>query len=141
MFRKQYASGGRLLRYSHECASLLAKGNVPPPRKPISDVIEWKYTGIRLHPTQKPVSSLRPVIDAFCPAGGLVLDPFCGSGSTLVAAQKLDRDYVGIETDPTHHKTAEEAINVRPPGGMPPCPRCSRSTSFTRPDLFARSMC
>src|SRR5271170_3634094 len=68
VFRKQYASGGKLLRYSHECAYLLAKGNVMPPSKPIADVIDWKYTGNQLHPTQKPVSSLRPLIEAFCPA-------------------------------------------------------------------------
>lgn len=110
VFRKQYASGGKLLRYSHECAYLLAKGNVTPPSKPIADVIDWKYTGNRLHPTQKPVSSLRPLIEAFCPAGGLVLDPFCGSGSTLVAAQMLDRSYLGIEIDSAHHKTAQERL-------------------------------
>jgi len=112
VFRKQYASGGRLLRYSHECAYLLAKGNVMPPTKPIADVIDWKYTGNRLHPTQKPVNSLRPLIDSFCPAGGLVLDPFCGSGSTLVAAQELDRSYLGIEIDADHHKTASARLSV-----------------------------
>ena len=110
VFRKQYASGGKLLRYSHECAYLLAKGNVTPPSKPIADVIDWKYTGNRLHPTQKPVNSMRPLIEAFCPADGLVLDPFCGSGSTLVAAQMLGRTYLGIEIDPSHHKTAEARL-------------------------------
>ncbi|MGD0797751.1 MAG: DNA methyltransferase [Acidobacteriaceae bacterium] len=110
VFRKQYASGGKLLRYTHECAYLLAKGDVTPPSQPIADVIDWKYTGNRLHPTQKPVSSMRPLIEAFCPAGGLVLDPFCGSGATLVAAHKLDRGYVGIEIDPQHHATAERRL-------------------------------
>lgn len=58
------------------------------------------------HPTQKPTEVLRPLVDAFCPQGGLVLDPFCGSGSTLVAAQELGRDYLGIELDAGHHATA-----------------------------------
>jgi adenine-specific DNA-methyltransferase len=40
VFRKQYASGGKLLRYSHECAYLLAKGNVTPPSQPIADVMD-----------------------------------------------------------------------------------------------------
>jgi DNA modification methylase len=110
VFPKRYASGGKLLRYSHECAYLLAKGNVEPPAAPIADVIAWKYTGNRLHPTQKPVNSLRPLIEAFCPTGGLVLDPFCGSGSTLVAAQGVDRDYLGIEIDAAHHKTAQNRL-------------------------------
>lgn len=110
VFRKRYASGGKLLRYSHECAYLLAKGNVVPPAQPIADVIEWKYTGNRLHPTQKPVDSLSPLIEAFCPPSGLVLDPFCGSGSTLVAAKKQERNYLGIEIDSEHHKTAEARL-------------------------------
>ena len=110
VFRKQYASGGKLLHYTHECAYLLAKGDVKPPNQPIADVIEWKYTGNRLHPTQKPVSSLRPLVETFCPIGGLVLDPFCGSGSTLVAAQKTGREYTGIEIDHEHYATAQARL-------------------------------
>jgi site-specific DNA-methyltransferase (adenine-specific) len=110
VFRKQYASSGKLLRFTHECAYLLAKGHVAPPSQPIADVIEWKYTGNRLHPTQKPVNSLRPLIESFCPVGGLVLDPFCGSGSTLVAAHKTGRAYLGIEIDSEHHTTAQTRL-------------------------------
>ncbi len=106
VFRKRYASGSGLLRYTHECAYLLAKGNVASPAHPLADVLDWHYTGNRLHPTQKPVSALRPLIEAFCPPDGLVLDPFCGSGSTLVAAQQLGRRYLGMEIDATHHQTA-----------------------------------
>ena len=96
VFRKRYASSARFLRYQHECAYLLAKGDVSLPAQPIADVIDWTYTGNRLHPTQKPTEVLRPLVDAFCPQGGLVLDPFCGSGSTLVAAQELGRDYLVV---------------------------------------------
>lgn len=39
------------------------------------------YTGNKLHPTQKPVAALKPLIEAFCPQQGTVLDPFAGSGS------------------------------------------------------------
>jgi len=106
VFRKRYASSARFLGYHHECAYLLAKGDVPLPAMPVPDVIDWRYTGNKLHPTQKPVESLMPLIEAFCPSKGLVLDPFCGSGSTLVAAKRLGRDYLGIELDGTHHGTA-----------------------------------
>jgi site-specific DNA-methyltransferase (adenine-specific) len=106
VFAKPYASSTRFLQHCHEQAYILAKGDAPLPERPISDVRGWAYTGNRLHPTQKPVCILRPLIRAFCPAGGMVLDPFCGSGSTLVAARHIGRNVIGIELDPLHHRTA-----------------------------------
>jgi site-specific DNA-methyltransferase (adenine-specific) len=97
VFRKRYASSARFLRYAHEQAYLLAKGDVALPAKPIADVIDFPYTGNRLHPTQKPVQALTPLVETFSKPGDLVLDPFCGSGSTLVAARDLGRDFLGIE--------------------------------------------
>ena len=77
VFRKPYASSVRFMRYQHEQAYLLAKGDPSPPLRPIADVIDWTYTGNRLHPTQKPVAALEPLIAAFCQPSGLVLDPLC----------------------------------------------------------------
>lgn len=51
-FPKRYTSATRFLRYQHECAHLLAKGNPKQPREAIGDVIDWSYTGKKLHPTQ-----------------------------------------------------------------------------------------
>jgi site-specific DNA-methyltransferase (adenine-specific) len=51
------------------------------------------------HPTQKPLALLERIVRATCPPGGLVLDPFSGSGTTGVAAARLDRAYVGIELE------------------------------------------
>jgi DNA modification methylase len=107
VFRKPYASSVRFLKSQHEQAYLLAKGDAALPSSPLPDVLDWAYTGNRLHPTQKPVSVLQPFIDTFCEAGGLVLDPFCGSGSTLVAASASRRDYVGIELEDRHCRTAQ----------------------------------
>jgi DNA modification methylase len=106
VFRKRYASSSRFLRNTHEQAYLLAKADVIPPAKPIPDVIDFDYTGNHLHPTQKPVQALRPLIESFCKPGGLVLDPFCGSGSTLAAARDLGRDWLGLELSPVHYETA-----------------------------------
>jgi DNA modification methylase len=106
IFRKRYASGARFLRYEHEAAYLLAKGNVTPPAQPMPDVIDFRYTGNKLHPTQKPIDALKPLIAAFCPTAGVVLDPFAGSGSTLAAAKALGRRYIGFEIDAGHHRTA-----------------------------------
>lgn len=94
---KSYASGSAFLQYRHEQAYLLAKGFPNRPLSPISDVQDWQYTGNRLHPTQKPVGALMPLVRAFSKPGEVVLDPFCGSGSVLLAAKLLGRRYIGIE--------------------------------------------
>jgi site-specific DNA-methyltransferase (adenine-specific) len=53
--------------------------------------------GRAVHPTQKPLGVLRPLITYSVPGNGLVLDPFAGSGSTLIAARELGRRAIGIE--------------------------------------------
>jgi hypothetical protein len=110
VFRKSYASNTRFLRYQHEQAYLLAKGAPSCPEHPIPDVLEMRYTGNHLHPTQKPVSALLPLIETFSEEGDLVLDPFCGSGSTLVAARELRRHFIGIELDTTYHAFATQRL-------------------------------
>jgi site-specific DNA-methyltransferase (adenine-specific) len=110
VFRKAYASSVRLLRYQHELAYLLAKGSPKQPACPIPDVIDFRYTGNLLHPTEKPVSALLPLIGAFSQEGSLVLDPFSGSGSTLVAARQLRRHFLGIELDCQYHAIASQRL-------------------------------
>jgi len=53
----------------------------------------------RLHPTQKPVKLMQALIALTTKPGQVVLDPFCGSGSTLVAARSIRRRYMGIESN------------------------------------------
>jgi DNA modification methylase len=49
------------------------------------------------HPTVKPLALMKYLIEMITPPGGVVLDPFAGSGSTLVAAKELGYDFIGIE--------------------------------------------
>ncbi len=70
---KSYASSSGVLAYQHEQAYLLAKGRAERPQWPLPDVLRWQYTGNTLHPTQKPVRSLKPVIEAFTQPGELCL--------------------------------------------------------------------
>jgi DNA modification methylase len=112
VFRKRYPSATRFLRYQHEQAYLLAKGRPALPKQPIADVIDMPYSGNALHPTQKPLKALSPLIGAFSSKGDVVLDPFCGSGSTLVAAKQLNRRYLGIELDTNHHATANRRLHA-----------------------------
>jgi DNA modification methylase len=50
------------------------------------------------YPTQKPLALLKRIITTFSNKGDAVLDAFCGSGTTLVAAQELERDFIGIDS-------------------------------------------
>lgn len=57
-----------------------------------------RTAGERLHyPTQKPVALLERIIEASSDPGDLVLDPFCGCGTTIAAAEKLNRKWIGID--------------------------------------------
>jgi adenine-specific DNA-methyltransferase len=110
VFNKSYASSVRFMRYHHEQAYLLVKGDPWRPAVPIPDVLPFPYSGNRLHPTQKPIEALTPLVQSFSPSGGIVLDPFCGSGSTLIAARDSGRNFIGIELDPRHYLTATERL-------------------------------
>jgi adenine-specific DNA-methyltransferase len=112
VFRKDYSASARFVRYQHETAFLLTKGKAVPPADPIGDVIDWTHTGNRLHPTQKPVGILTPLIQSFCKPDGIVLDPFCGSGSTLVAANELGRRCIGMELVAKHYETARKRLRL-----------------------------
>jgi len=65
----------------------------------------------RIHPTQKPVPIMAWCMDkAKVPEGATVLDPYMGSGSTIIAAIRTGRKAIGIEKDPEHFKNAVERI-------------------------------
>lgn len=53
------------------------------------------------YPTQKPLALLQRIIEIGCPEGGVVLDSFCGCGTTLIAAAMMKRRWVGIDVSPT----------------------------------------
>ena len=110
VFNKSYASSVRFMRYHHEQAYLLVKGDPWRPAVPIPDVLPFPYSGNRLHPTQKPIEALTPLVQSFSCPGGIVLDPFCGSGSSLIAARDSARNFIGIELDPRHYLTATERL-------------------------------
>jgi site-specific DNA-methyltransferase (adenine-specific) len=90
---------GRFTRGQHETAYLLAKGSPRIPKRGISDVIEWEREADAFHPNQKPVSALYALVSSYAPDGGVVLDPFMGSGSTLRAAKDFGLGAIGIEIE------------------------------------------
>lgn len=56
------------------------------------------------HPTQKPLEIVERMVKASCPTGGVVLDPFAGSGTTVEACIKNDRHVIAFELNPQYHK-------------------------------------
>lgn len=107
---KDYPSSVRLVKRLHEQAYVLAKGQPDEPVESITDVLKWKYTGNNLHPTQKPVTSLLPLVMTFSNPGDIVLDPFAGSGSTALAARIAGRKYIGIELDAHYGNLARKRL-------------------------------
>ncbi len=63
-------------------------------------------------PTQKPVALLELLVGACCPPDGLVLDPCCGSGTTLVAALRLGRRGLGLDIDPRAVALASQRLRA-----------------------------
>ena len=53
--------------------------------------------GAAVHPTQKPLGIIQPLLQASCPPGGMVLDPFLGSGTTAIAALEHGARFIGME--------------------------------------------
>jgi len=100
-------------RVAYSGASKRARRNPPPRHTGKIDSYLYEDDGARLmrsvmsaqsvrgglHPTEKPLGILTPLIRYACPTGGLVLDLFAGSGSTLEAARGCGRRAVGIEAD------------------------------------------
>jgi site-specific DNA-methyltransferase (adenine-specific) len=99
VWQKRYPSKRGIVGHMHEQAFVLAKGRPSKPSKRLPDVLPWEYSGNGLHPTEKAVSVVKPLIRAFSKQGDIVLDPFCGSGSTLLAAREIGRRFIGIEKD------------------------------------------
>ena len=64
------------------------------------------------HPTVKPIALMEYLIKMVTPKGGIVLDPFAGSGSTLVAAKQNGFQYIGIELTPEYIPIIEARLNA-----------------------------
>jgi site-specific DNA-methyltransferase (adenine-specific) len=62
------------------------------------------------HPTQKPLALVQRMVRASCPPGGLVLDPFMGSGTSAVAALSQGRRFAGFEINPDYFTIIERRV-------------------------------
>jgi site-specific DNA-methyltransferase (adenine-specific) len=74
---------------------------------------KWERDGDeypKIHPTQKPVATLKRLIEIFTDEGDVVIDPVAGSGTTLRAAAELDRNAYGFEIVKDFYKKAKEQM-------------------------------
>lgn len=79
----------------------------------MTDVWEISHIQANKHPAPFPYNLARRAISASCPKGGLVYDPFMGSGTTALASVDLGVDYIGTEISPDYIKYAESRIGVK----------------------------
>jgi DNA modification methylase len=115
--------------YSQSKISLRKAGRVPTMKRYLDempgivlqdlwdDIQSTQLTnrGNTTYPTQKPIRLLERIIEISTNPGNLVIDPFCGSGTTLVAAKNLDRSYLGVDNNAEACKLARQRmrINIR----------------------------
>ena len=81
--------------------------------KMVFDWMEWKRDGKdipKIHPTQKPQSVLKRLIEIFTDEGDVVIDPCAGSGSTLRAARDLGRNSYGFEVSKEFYRRAKDEM-------------------------------
>lgn len=76
------------------------------------DNLKVDYKKKSVHPTQKPVEVMRWLIENFTKENQTIIDPFMGSGTTGIAAQMLNRQFVGIERDPEYYAIARQRCNI-----------------------------
>lgn len=82
---------------------------------PLSDVWDIPYLNPKAkertgYPTQKPILLLEQIINIVTDEGDVVLDPFCGSGTTLVAASLMNRKYIGIDVSSDAVELTQERL-------------------------------
>lgn len=87
-----------------------------------------------VHPTVKPIDLYRYLCRLVCRPGGVVLDPFCGSGTTGIACEIEGVEFIGIDLDPAHIAIAEARIAYAAAGGWRVDPTTDRVTMIKRRD-------
>ena len=80
--------------------------------KKSGDIIQCRIPRgkIRQHPTQKPEGVIDKILDSCLDEKSVVLDPFCGSGTSLVSAKKSDRNFIGIEISEKYCEIARQRL-------------------------------
>ena len=109
---KNNATPNKWFMGKHEMILMLRKGrekyinNLGTPNV----LVYPNRAGDKWHPNEKPVELMRDLIINSTNEGDKVLDPFCGSGSTLLACKQTNREYYGIEIDEKYYNIAKKRL-------------------------------
>lgn len=109
VWNKTYYGMGAYFRNQHEHVVFASVGQPRPlPRRDVGSVLSFKPVSprSRKHPTEKPIDLLRLLVSLSSETGDVVLDPFCGAGSTLLASRAEGRRAIGIDVDPRYVEAA-----------------------------------
>jgi site-specific DNA-methyltransferase (adenine-specific) len=101
---------GNGFRSQHELICHASKGVPAIYNKGIGNVLSFPRQEPIDHPSPKPEGVMQRLIEAVVPVGGLVLDPFAGSGTTLRAAKNTGRRAIGVESDESYCRVAADRL-------------------------------
>ena len=102
--------GGRQIQMEREGFTVIRLKGEPMKRSVIESRVEMVVGGV--HPAVFPVSVVRELVRLLCPHDGLVMDPYMGSGSTLLAALEEGRRCVGLEVSERYCGQAEASLKL-----------------------------
>lgn len=101
--------------YMKNCEYILffRKGRAKPINNMGSKTVHQFFNpqGNKTHPCEKPIDLLKLYISNSSNEGDIVLDPFCGTGSTLIASKELNRKYIGYELDKEYYDIGIRRLN------------------------------
>lgn len=112
IWNKGHPGMGYGFRKQYEAMLVLEKGLVKYAVDGVGNLFTHPRTNVKEHPHAKPVELLTKLIRHTTKPGGLVLDPFMGSGSTGVACKETHRHFIGVEIDEHHFGTATRRIEA-----------------------------
>jgi len=95
--------------YSYEPCFWVNRGRILVKPQPFN-VLKYDTVGKKIHSVEKPVALMRHLVEASAVKGEVVLDPFAGSGSTLVAAAQLGCKFIGIEKHQDFYRSAVDRV-------------------------------
>lgn len=109
---KMTSINGYSWRHQHELILFAEMPKAPPIKTGDGDILKHRAVKIddRIHPAQKPLPLLSDLIEKSCPAKGVVLDPFMGSGATGEACEYLGRQFIGFEIDKKYYEQAKAKL-------------------------------